>query len=53
MQITKWLILIPQKCMTFYHDEKQCYKLRYFGDLGPDAGQAFLIGGPGGHACMS
>ena len=39
--------------MTFYHDEKQCYKLRYFGDLGPDAGQAFVIGGPGGHACMS
>ena len=43
----------PSKVHDFYHDEKQCYKLRYFGDLGTDAGQAFVIGGPGGHACMS
>ena len=43
----------PSKVHDFYHDEKQCNKLRYIGDLAPDAGQAFVIGGPGGHACMS
>ena len=42
----------PSKVHDFYRDEKQCYKLRYFGDLGPDAGQAFVIGGlVDMHAC--
>ena len=26
----------PSKVHDFYHGEKQCYKLRYFGDLGPE-----------------
>ena len=41
----------PSKVDHFAHDKNQCYHLVYFDDLGPDVGQAFIMGGPGGYKC--